>query len=856
MFPRIFVFSLFIGFLPFSSALFAQKQGFEPEKLHLSWQLLQAQYGEGRQHLAVLTLHNQQSRYTLPAQGWSLFFSSLRLPKEEVESGLWLIEHLQGDWIRLRPGAAFKALGPNGSAALRYVSYSAYPNRSDAPQGAYIVFDEAPDKAHNLPPIAILSPAEGAYRQAPEALTPEKIYDQNIQTEEVRLAELCPIFPTPRAFMTGRDSFVLDANIVLVSDQLFEKERDMLADRLTAIFGVRPIIRKNARERSIKLIYDAAQKDPEGYTLKVIPGRGIEIGAATAAGAFYGIQSLFQLFPLKAYQPGLQTALSLPEIAINDAPRFHYRGMMIDVARNFQEAGEIKRVLDWMALYKLNTLHLHLTDDEGWRIEIAGLPELTSVGAWRGHTGDGKRYLPPAYGSGGEVRGGFYTRAAYIELLQYAKSLHIEVIPEIETPGHARAAIRAMQYRYEQLLNTGNVAEAAAYMLADPQDSSSYLSAQLYTDNVMCVALPSVYRFIEKVLDDMIAMHNEAGMPLKTIHLGADEVPRGVWERSPLCRHLLSGLPAERYASIDDLWLYYWEKMRDILQKRGLYASGWEEIGMRPTSRDGRHTMIVNPVFANDNVHAYVWNTVIGWGSEDLPYRLANGGYKVVLCPVSNLYFDLACQKSFDEPGLYWGGFNDIDKPFQFIPFDYLKNANTNAAGQPVRPEAVQKGKDRLTEYGARNIVGMQGQLWSETLHSPEALEYMALPKMLGLAERAWAPDPAWVTAPAEEERAALYARAWGEFVSQIGKRQLPVLSWYKGGAAYRIPPVGAKMADGHLLANVQFPGLTIRYTTDGTIPGPDSPVYRRPVLVQGKVQLRAFDVRGRGSAVTTVNAE
>jgi hexosaminidase len=334
--------------------------------------------------------------------------------------------------------------------------------------------------------------------------------------------------------------------------------------------------------------------------------------------------------------------------------------------------------------------------------------------------------------------------------------------------------------------------------------------------------------------------------------MGGDEVPNGVWEKSPLCQQLLQTLPRDQYRQTSDLWLYYWTKVNAIIAKRGLYVSGWEEIGMRETKIDGNRQMMVNPTFANSNFHTYVWNTVIGWGTEDLPYRLANGGYKVILCPVSNLYFDLGYQKDFNEPGYYWGGFVDVDKPFYFIPYDYLKNTKVDRFGNPIDP-AVLTGKDRLTDYGKTNIQGIQGHLWAENVHNPEELEYLAFPKVLGLAERAWAADPEWATTKDAQRSTVLYNAAWNRFVNTVGKRELTKLDYYQGGANFRIPTVGAKRAVAGVVANIQLPGLIIRYTTDGTEPTVNSPVYNGPVDTKSAVRLRAFDNKGRGGRTVVV---
>jgi len=177
---------------------------------------------------------------------------------------------------------------------------------------------------------------------------------------------------------------------------------------------------------------------------------------------------------------------------------------MLDVARNFQPKKQVLKLLEAMSLYKLNTLHLHLTDDEGWRLELPSLPELTSVGAKRGHTLDSKHYLPPSHGSGPDVENtvgsGFYSRADYLEILRYATDRHITVIPEIETPGHARAPIKAMDARYDRLMAEGKEEEAAKNLLRDLNDKSEYRSVQYWNDNVIDVSLPSTYNLWKRWL--------------------------------------------------------------------------------------------------------------------------------------------------------------------------------------------------------------------------------------------------------------------------------------------------------------------------------------------------------------------
>src|SRR2546426_1068019 len=246
------------------------------------------------------------------------------------------------------------------------------------------------------------------------------------------------------------------------------------------------------------------------------------------------------------------------------------------------------------------------------------LPAPTAVGARRGPPIASDRHLPPAFGSGPAVDrpwgSGFLSRADYVEILRYAAARHIEVIPELEMPGHARAAIRAMQANPQ-------------YRLNDPDDRSVYASPQNYHDNVMNPVLESTYRFIERVVGDLVAMHREAGVPLRHIHMGGDEVPGGVWQGSPAVQTYLK---AHDLTSVDDLWFVFYGRVAQILkaQEGGLLPSGWEEIAVRKTQRGGQQTNIPNPDFAARGWRAYVWNNVPGGGAEDLAYRLPDRGLR------------------------------------------------------------------------------------------------------------------------------------------------------------------------------------------------------------------------------------
>jgi len=814
---------------PFLPALPALLLAFTPgaaqTSLQLRWELVGDSVANDRgASRAAFTLTNRGTT-PLPSSGWTIYYNALHSAQPGSVGAGFVIEDVIADLHRLAPATGFAGLAPGASIRIPYLT-DLLLNRSFVPKGPYIVFDAAKDVGASLNDYVALPferPPQGAGHD-PRVVTPEHQFTLDSIIRVIPANELLAVFPTPVELTATGGALRLSAMPPVAAADSLRNEAAFVAEYL------RPYVGTKGKGAVPPLRLDvgtvAGQTSPEAYTLVVDPVQGIRIVGVSPAGVFYGLQSLRSLLP--ATGPTPRAGLVLPAIRVVDAPRFGYRGFMLDVARNFHSKAAALRTLDLLARYKINVFHLHLTDDEGWRIEIPSLPELTAVGARRGHPPDAGRHLPPAFGSGPDLDrpfgSGFYARADYVEILRYAAARHIEVIPEIEMPGHARAAIKAMQ---------GN----QSYRLDDPADRSVYTSAQGYHDNVMNPALESTYRFIEHVIGDVVAMHREAGVPLRHIHMGGDEVPNGVWAGSPAVQAYLK---AHDLTSVDDLWFVFYGRVEQILKAQGLVPSGWEEIAVRKTSRDGRHTNIPNPDFAARGWRAYVWNNVPGGGAEDLAYRLANGGYDVVLSPVSNLYFDLAWNENPEETGLDWGGYVDLRKPFQFVPLDYYRNV-------PVDP-SVFVGKDRLTDYGRAHVVGIQGNLWSETLGAEGRLEYMLLPKLFALAERAWAPDPDWARERDAAKAESLYREAWSRFVNVLGQRELPRLDREVPGLNYRIPTPGLKVEAGMVRCSLELPGggFTLRYTTDGSEPTVQSPEVRGPIPFRGTVNVAAFNTTGR----------
>jgi len=576
-----------------------------------------------------------------------------------------------------------------------------------------------------------------------------------------------------------------------------------------------------------------SQTSSEAYRLVIDPVVGVTLTGNSGAGVLRGLESLRQIW--KQQSDG-KSGLELQAMEIIDAPRFAYRGLMLDVARNFQTKETVLRLLDLMARYKLNKFHFHLADDEGWRLDIAEIPELTGYGSQRGQTLSMKEHLQPAFGSGpdtGNPHGsGFYSRADYIEILQYAAKLHIEVIPEIEMPGHSRAAVKAMEYRYRLLEKNGS-RNARQYLLSDPDDHSIYRSAQLYSDNVINPGMPSTYAFIEQVISELVLLHRKAGAPLSTIHVGGDELPSGAWEKSPACRALMRRAKIKSNAG---LWDYFYSRVDQILHRHGLFASGWEELGTHKLTLNNENRLIPNQLFAHIGFNLYVWNNL--GESEDLAYRLANAGYSTVLAPATKLYFDMAANKNPDELGVNWAGYSDLDTVYDFIPLDDIRIDRTNPARKP--------GRKKLTDFGKEHIIGMEGVLFSEAMREAARIDAMIMPRMLALAERAWAKDPEWTRQKNQMEATRLHTLAWSQFVNQLGKQVFPQLDSEQNVVEYRIPSPGLKVENGFVLANIQLPGFTLRFTTDGSEPDMNSPIVAGPIPLNGVIRVAAFNMRGR----------
>jgi len=841
------------------------------DQLSVNWTLIKNDIDEDKNNrqFAFFTLQNNGTQPL--TNNWALYFNQISGPiTGDSETGNAKLKHINGDFYSLKPQDDFN-LAAGESVDIKYRGANWAIKDSDGPAGLYAVFlDEEgqevasqPVKNYTITPFSKAAQLNRMPNDKFPIPTNEYRFNENAKLTKLPKEEILPIIPSPLKYSKGAGEVAINQDFTINYYGDFKAEADYLSAQLEDLGISLKTYEGGANgAQAIRLstvLGPIAGKNREAYRLTITPeSETIQIEGTDAAGIFYGIQSLNALIPNEFFKQK-NSAISLPALVIEDAPRFEYRGLMLDVSRNFHSKKVVKKLLNLMAIYKLNKFHFHLTDDEGWRLEIPGLPELTQIGSKRGHTADESDRLQPAYGSGPstEERGfagsGYFTVADYIEILKYASERHIEVIPEIDLPGHARSAIIPMKIRQQRLLKEGKTVEANHYLLNDENDKSEYRTAQNYNDNVINVCMESTYNFIDKVVEEVVKMHDEAGIPLKTLHTGGDEVPAGAWQKSPICAALVAKDDTIDGSKIG-LTNYFMTRFSEILEKRKLVVGGWEEIALLLAGHDMPRRP--NPQFTQNNFLPYVWNSIFGWGGEDIAYQLANLGYKVVLCNASNLYFDLAYDKDPENAGLYWAGFVNTRTAYDFVPFDLFKTAQMGRFGGDLDPDELAKGQTKLNPKAQENVIGIQGQLWSEALIDPERLELATFPKLMGLSERAWAAQPSWATATNKTQRFASLEKDWNQFTNTIGQKEMTRLDYIEGGVGYYIPPAGAKIEGGQLFANTRFPGLTIRYTLDGSEPTVDSEEYTEPVAVNGDVRLKVFSGGGNTSRSVLVKKD
>ena len=506
--------------------------------------------------------------------------------------------------------------------------------------------------------------------------------------------------------------------------------------------------------------------DKAGWYKIVLDGT-CKVQAADEDGAFYAKVTMDNL---KRNAGGNE----LPNMVIEDWPDMGYRGFMLDISRNFTSKDNILKFIDLLAHNKVSVFHLHFGDDEGWRIEIQKFPELTSYGAYHGFPFKNAEgvytetdYLMPSYNGLADPKdmsssaNGHLSKEDYIEILKYAWERRISVIPEFDTPGHSRAAVKSMEKYAER---TGD----DTFVLSDPEDVSEYCSVQFYRDNAINVAMPSTYKFIEVVFDELIAYHKEAGVPLPAIHVGGDEVAHGAWTGSPACKKVME----ERgWDNIELLKSYYIEHVLDIAEARGVKLAGWQEVVM--DLEDAVYERLKKNLYSVNFWYAAP-------GHEDMPYVYANEGVPVVLSNVANTYMDLAYTPDKTERGHDWGGFVDERRSFSLLPYDVFRSVRWDDSGNMCDIANLSDGKSPLK--AKENILGVQAQLWSETIRNFDYVTYYVFPKACGVFERGWNARPSWENTRVSDDPA--FQEALDRYYSTIVEREMP---YYESeGIAYR----------------------------------------------------------------------
>lgn len=501
----------------------------------------------------------------------------------------------------------------------------------------------------------------------------------------------------------------------------------------------------------------------EGYLFKVEPA-AIEIRGASPAGVFNGVQTLRQLLPVSNEPAEGASAIgpwAIPGVVIEDKPRFSWRGGMLDCSRHFFPKDFVLRWIDILAMHKLNTFHWHLTDDQGWRVEIKKYPRLTEVGAWRVDRED-KHWnaREPQLPGEAATYGGFYTQDDIREIVAYAASRYITVVPEIEMPGHAMGALAA----YPEFSCTGGpftVKPGGYWPITD----------------VFCPGNEKTFEFLEGVLAEVVDL-----FPGPFVHIGGDEVDKTEWQRCPKCQ---ARIKAEGLKDETELQSYFTRRIEKVLNAKGKRLVGWDEIlegGIAPQA------------------------TVMSWRGTEGGIAAARSGHDVVMSPTSHCYIDYyQGSPAVEPPGI--GGYVPLSKIYSFEPVP-----------------------DVLTAAEAAHVLGGQANLWTEYVSDGRHAEYMALPRLAALAEAVWSP----------KER-----RDWPDFAARIGGL-LP--RYEKAGlnfsrSAYNIAVRAESRLGGTRVAltlETEIPGLDIRYTTNGSDPGPGSKLYKKPIVLKKTAEVRA----------------
>jgi hexosaminidase len=561
------------------------------------------------------------------------------------------------------------------------------------------------------------------------------------------------ILPIPVSQNITDGHFTLNSNTQLV----YETDFKQVAEFLKSYLENGSTIKLKATESAHKISFLKDEKitNKEGYELTVSK-TGITISASTATGAFYGVQSLRQLIPIQFENGSYEgSEVAIQNIEIKDAPQFKYRGMHLDVGRHFFSVDFIKKYIDMMSMLKMNTFHWHLTEDQGWRIEIKKYPKLNEIAAYRKETLIGHYSDQPQKYDGKEY-GGYYTQEQVKDIVKYAGDRQIDVIPEIEMPGHSVAAISA----YPELGCTGKQIDVA--------------TKWGIFDDIYCTK-ESTFKFLENVLDEVMEL-----FPSKYIHIGGDEAPKTNWKSCPNCQKLIKkeGLKDEH-----GLQSYFITRMEKYINSKGKQIIGWDEIlegGLAPNA------------------------TVMSWRGINGAVTAAKQHHDVILTPGSHCYFDHYQSTNENEP-VAIGGFLPLEKVYSF---------------NPIPAE--------LTKEESKYVLGAQGNVWTEYMQTEDKVEYMMFPRIVALSEVVW-------SKPENKDYESFKSR-----LIQYQKR-LDMLDVNYANHLYEISGKLNTNKEGlSYTLEASSKDQSILYTTDGTVPTIDSPIYSEPISLEETSTIKA----------------
>ena len=490
------------------------------------------------------------------------------------------------------------------------------------------------------------------------------------------------IIPQPVSLQQGAGNFAFTKQTVIVANDAEDKKAaNYLIRYLQTVYGFTLRMGGTQSANAVRLTTKKFIKTPEkdAYVLSVTKN-GISIEGDTYDGTFYGLQTLIQLLPATINQKAQNTNLSVPAIIVRDYPRFGYRGMHLDVGRHFFPASFVKRYIDYLALHKFNYFHWHLTEDQGWRIEIKKYPKLTTTAAYRNGTIIG-RY--PGTGNDNLRYGGFYTQEEVKEVVKYAADRHITVVPEIEMPGHSSAAIAAYPW-------LSCFPDEETKILSNPSDVNKASKGKKLQEtwgvfeDIFCAGKDSTFTFLQDVLEEVLPL-----FPSKYVHVGGDEAPKAHWKRCPLCQ---ARMKSEGLKNEHELQSYFIQRMEKYLNAKGKILIGWDEIlegGLAPNA------------------------VVMSWRGEEGGIAAAKQNHQVIMTPQKPVYFDHSQTKN--EDSLTIGGYNPIEAVYAY---------------EPVPKE--------LTADDAKYILGAQANVWTEYIGYPSKVEYTVFPRMSALSEVLW----------------------------------------------------------------------------------------------------------------------